>query len=246
MIRSNKDLKQQYDDLNEQYLGAWKSLAKQELSQYELDFIEKGMAALSERKGTLKVLELGIGPGRISQMLLRHNIDFYGADISEGMINSFKKKFKTNKKIKKLELCDITKNIPFKDIKFDVIVAFRMLYDNEEWREIIKTLAGRLTKSGVLIFNTHNVYSIASLGSFFGKSKFGYYYTTLKELKNVLAKNNLGFSIVGYGKLPDVIYDKCDNVFLARLLKNTENLLTVFLGEMLFTKMFHVVAKKRS
>jgi len=238
----NSSVKNYYNNLNKNYLNCWESFAKKDIDRFEKNFIRDSLDLLAKARKNPKVLEVGFGPGRIAREILKYNIEYYGVDISEEMLKSFEQTFGKEKKIKKLKVEDISKGITFKEKDFDLIVAWRVLYYNQNWKEIFNNLSGKLGKNGILVFCMPNKYSLSIFGNLFGKVKGNY--TSLKELKGVLEKNRLRPKIKGYAKVSDIVYDICVNSWLAKPLLIFEIMLRKVFGELFLSKMFYVQTRR--
>lgn len=238
----NSIAKDHYDKLSRNYLDCWRSLAKRDINNFEIDFVDKWTKQIRNKKRTIKVLEIGFGPGRIARSLLKYNIEYYGLDISKEMYKTFTEEFKNEKKVKKITLGDIGTDSFYNGIKFDLIVAMRVLYYSKNWRENIKKLQEKLTQGGTLLFTMPNFYSIAILGNLFGKLKGQY--VKMAELKRIMSENKLNTKFFGYAKISDIIYDICNTKTSSGILLKIEVFLRKFFGEIFLTKMFYVVSKK--
>lgn len=108
---------------------------------------------IKQSKG--KVLEIGVGTGRLFIQALHHGADIYGLDISESMINILKKKL-SNDQFERISIQNI---IDFRyDHKFDLIIApFRVFMYLKEKNDQIKALNNihkHLQSDGRFIFDT--------------------------------------------------------------------------------------------
>jgi len=114
-----------WDQIGNSYNAFWKSKAKQELSKKELGFINR---YLKQTKNQC-VLDIGVGSGRIIENYLAdHKIEgIWGIDWASSMVNFCRNKFRNNKRVQKIVVCNISKEqFPFKR-KFDFISAIRVL-----------------------------------------------------------------------------------------------------------------------
>lgn len=241
-LKQNNPLVDLYNNLGEKYLDSWESLGKKTIDKYESELINHWAKQSLSGKRLPKILEIGFGPGRVSQHLLNYSADYYGIDISEKMIKAFKKKYGNKKNVKKIIVADVSKNNYFKNVQFDYIVAMRVLYDNKEWRQIIDELVVKLKTRGILIFNLHNFYSFMMFSNLISNTKC--YLTNIKELKNILEKKGLKYYIQGYSRMPDIIYDLCNKPLLSKLLIFIEKFLDLIFGNTFLTRMFYVIVIK--
>lgn len=245
MDRENKEPEEYFNRLGSRYGRVWGSLAKKAISDFELDLVGRVLVEQATSLGTpMKVLEVGVGTGRVAEKILEFPVDYYGVDVSAKMLAVFREKFGSNPKVKELIVGDVGRELPFDDVKFDGIMAWRVLYYLENWSEVMGRLAARLNPGGVLIFSMLNSRSTAILGKFFGGPLKGYY-TTYAELQEVLKENRFtDVRITGYARLPDVVYDWGNNVILAAVILGVEKVLRVILGPTLLARMFYVAARR--
>ena len=101
-----------------------------------------------------KILELGVGTGRLFINALNQGADIYGIDISQSMIDVLSKKLKDEQR-KRINLQNI---IDFSfDFKFDLIIApFRVimhLLEKEKQIKAINNVFEHLNKNGRFIFD---------------------------------------------------------------------------------------------
>jgi len=243
---NNLSVKKYFDQIANSYLKNWQSEAKQAISNFELNFIHRQMKKVILPGKISSLLEIGFGPGRISEQLLKYEIDYYGIDISQEMLSVFKKKFGANKKVRKLAVVDISQKDFFKKLKFDAIVAMRVLYYLRNWSEVVERLSNKLNPGGVLVFCMLNSHSTAVLGRLTESGGVRGHFTSLKNLRKVLDFSDLDLlELGGFARLPDIIYDFADGKYSSRLLLGTERALRVVLGPLLFSRMFYVVARKK-
>ncbi|MCU0461745.1 MAG: class I SAM-dependent methyltransferase [Bacteroidales bacterium] len=102
-----------------------------------------------------KVLEIGVGTGRLFMNSLNHGVDIYGIDISDPMLNVLYDKLDRNEHYR-VSLQDMT-DFRF-DFKFDLIVApFRVIMhipDKSDQLKAINNVYKHLNKNGKFIFDT--------------------------------------------------------------------------------------------
>jgi SAM-dependent methyltransferase len=238
--------KNYYNNLGKGYLNCWSSLAKRDVDNFERSFANKCLEKITSVEKPIKLLELGVGPGRIAREALKHNIEYYGVDISKEMIEAFKRKIGENAKIKQLAVSDISSENPFENIKFDCIIAMRMLYYSKNWPDIIEKLGQKMENDGTIIFSMLNKNSTAILGKLLRSDIVGYY-TTEKELRGYLKKSGFDkIKIIGYARMPDVVYDACTNKVFSSMLIYFEKIIRLFLGNNFAARMLYVTASRQS
>ena len=107
---------------------------------------------ISQTKG--KILELGVGTGRLFVNALKEGADIYGIDISQSMLEVLNKKL-TKEQRKRISLQNIT-DFSF-DFKFDLIIApFRVvmhLLEKEKQIRAINNVFEHLNENGRFIFD---------------------------------------------------------------------------------------------
>jgi SAM-dependent methyltransferase len=102
-----------------------------------------------------KVLEIGVGTGRLFSYALNHQADIYGLDISESMLDVLHKKVPSDQhfRLSMQNMVDFTF-----DFKFDLIIApFRVimhLLEKEDQIKAINNIYDHLNPDGRFIFDT--------------------------------------------------------------------------------------------
>jgi ubiquinone/menaquinone biosynthesis C-methylase UbiE len=97
-----------------------------------------------------KILDIGCGTGHIAQMLKKNWCA--GVDISPKSIEVAKQFYKT------VEVCDITKRIPFKDNMFDVVLALSILHHTFDYiPQVVREVKRVLKPNGEFIIIDHDI-----------------------------------------------------------------------------------------
>ncbi|MEO8610722.1 MAG: class I SAM-dependent methyltransferase [Chloroflexota bacterium] len=113
---------------------------------------EKGVAAILAQAGNLKansrVLEIGIGTGRIALPLAPHVSSYFGADLSRPMMD--KLRAKQNGESIFLTEADVTK-LPFPDAAFDAVVAVHVFHLIPNWPDALAEVGRVLRPDAKLI-----------------------------------------------------------------------------------------------
>lgn len=114
------------------------------------DYFQK---EIQQTKG--KILEIGVGTGRLFHYALNDDADIFGIDISRPMIDVLLEK--TEKKYR--ERISLQNIIDFKfNFKFDLIIApfrvFMHLYDKKDQIRALNNVYNHLNNKGKLIFDT--------------------------------------------------------------------------------------------
>lgn len=243
----NRKVAAYFDRRGESYSISWMSVAKKRLSELETNLIRKAIELVRENSNgeRIKTLDIGVGIGRISEAILEYDVEHYGTDISQTMINYCREKFKESKKVKQFKIHDILNSLPNSWGKFDVVTAIRVLDYTPLWQKEIRNIYKAMNPGGVFIFTFSNKYSSAFLPKLLLRKKIHGCETTAKELKE--AVKNIGFSecrIQGFSRLLDTFYDWCDSKNSANILLTIEKILGLILGPTLFVRLFYVTCKK--
>jgi len=230
----------------ETYSVSWQSVAKKRLSKLETDLIRGVLESLSEKFAgrPLKTLDIGVGIGRISEVVLDYNVEHYGIDVSQTMVDLCRERFQGNPKVKRLTVHSILDPFPEEWGKFDVVMAIRVLSYTPEWRKELSDIYEALNPGGVLVCTFPNKYSSILLPKLLLKRDLPGNEITYGELRKALEE--VGFSeikIRGFSRLLDVFYDWCDSQFSANVLFTIEKVLGQIFGPTLFTRLFYVVCK---
>jgi ubiquinone/menaquinone biosynthesis C-methylase UbiE len=108
---------------------------------------------IKEIKPGEKVLDFGCGMGRILEYDLFFNADYYGVDISSGMIKNARQKWK-NRPHTNFNVYNGTL-LPFEHETFDYVVStwvFQHIVEDNKLEELITELARLLRPNGALLF----------------------------------------------------------------------------------------------
>lgn len=172
-----------------------------------------------------KILDLGCGNGRFSEVLDGLNVEYIGADISETLIKIATEKYPD----KKFQTIDFL-NLPFPDNSFDKVyclAVFHHIPSNEYRLKFLKEINRILKKDGILVLTVWNllikkeiIYQILknAIKKIFQLSKLDFkdillpfkrskdnnltdrylHCFTLKEIKSLLLKTNFQILQTGY------------------------------------------------
>ena len=128
---------------------------KQPVSLYWFDFFK-------EIKGAekLRILDLGCGGGRNSEMIYKLKFDFYACDNYVGMVNETKERLSSlglDRDVidTRISLCQMDK-LPYESSFFDYIIShgvYHNAFNEDEYVEAIKESSRVLKKGGILCYN---------------------------------------------------------------------------------------------
>ncbi len=151
----NKEIKQWYEALFENYALKYDSENFTQGTQGECDFIENEIV----RNKQLRILDIGCGTGRHSIELTKRGYKIIGVDLSESQLNRAKEKAAEQKLQIDFQKHD-ARNLPFKN-EFDAAImlcegAFPLMETDEMNFQILQSAAKALKENGKLIFTTLN------------------------------------------------------------------------------------------
>jgi len=204
------------------------------LSEIEIDFLINELQIRNK-----KILDVGVGTGRNSEMLLSEGGIVEGIDLSEGMMAKAKEKL-NGKKIN-FTVADAGENIPFKDANFDVVICMRVLKYIPSWGRTIEEISRVLTKNGIFILEIANLYSV----QYFGLYNSNYFLFKPDEVKTILEQN--GFEIIKIGagsRLPFPLYSKLNNKYLLKIIVFFESFLEQFLPNAFLSRNLLIKCRK--
>lgn len=120
--------------------------------EYSADYNRWVYNKIPENK---KVLDLGCNTGLLGEVLIKNKkCIVYGADYSEKAIKIAKNK------LNKAVVCDLEKDIPFENEKFDIIVLADILEHLKYPEELLKKIKVLLKEDGIIITSIPNVANI--------------------------------------------------------------------------------------
>jgi SAM-dependent methyltransferase len=121
------------------------------------------------RQNKRTMLDLGIGAGRTTKLFAPHFQIYYGVDISTGMINICKEKFKNTENIRLIN-ADAASLPKFPVNGFDFILfsinGIDYLKSIEERSSLLLYIFKNLNSGGIFAFSTHNTNALERLYSF--------------------------------------------------------------------------------
>lgn len=241
----SKSNKRYWDSWNSRYSDVWKPPARQEMSKKETDYI---VSKIPSKKNS-SLLDIGVGNGRILDVLSKksaRNTTVYGLDISQKMVEICNDRFRDNKKIKKIEVCDLSSDtIPYKT-KFSLITVIRVLKYNSNWKKMLKKIYDQLESGGGLVFTMPNNQSVSIFsGDTFSDQNTPIIYTNPSDLNKVL--RSVGFKnieILAFSKVPNFLYHLSNHKYYVRFLLVSERLLEAIFGNTLFGRELFIFCNK--
>jgi ubiquinone/menaquinone biosynthesis C-methylase UbiE len=178
-----------------------KSIGTKYLSDIETGFILENLQIENR-----KILDVGVGTGRNSELLLTKGGIIEGIDISEGMMAKAKQKLKGGKI--NFTVADAGEKIPFEDSTFDIIICTRVLKYIPTWKNAISEFSRVLKKDGTLILEIANMFSV----QYFGLYDSNYFLFNPNVVKKVLKENGFEIMQISCGtRLPFPLYSRVNN-----------------------------------
>jgi len=106
-------------------------------------------------------LDVGCGPGLLSQLLLGRGFDVHGTDIAENMIRSAVERLAplVPDAASRLQVC-VGDSIPFGDMKFGLIAAIQVFPYIPQYTAYIRKLSDRLEPGGFIVASSTNRFSL--------------------------------------------------------------------------------------
>lgn len=209
-----------------------------------VDSLEKSFVERVLRKNNREeiYIDLGIGTGRFSEILLKKGKKVKGLDFSKEMIEVARRKLKAFLKSGEIgfELHDLNKPLPYSDNTFDGAVCIRVIKYVKHWGKLIGEINRVLKPEGVLILEISNRYSVQSISSLYTN-----YFTFSPGYVELILKEN-GFRIEnkGYGfKLPLFFYSKTNSKSMLKRIQLIEDLLSNLLGSFLSRNIIYYCQK---
>ncbi len=156
------------------------------------DLLDFTKAFIENKKGNLKILDLGSGTSFLAKELLKSydkKIDFIcEIDLAKNMLANWKER-----PAKVLAIQADIENLPFRNDSFDLIISSFSLQWLNDFDHSFSCLYKILRKDGILSFCLPNAQSLAEIKIASQKSKCNFHFNDLPkdvEIKNVLTKNN--------------------------------------------------------
>lgn len=100
-----------------------------------------------------RVLEIGVGTGRIALPLVSHKLDLTGIDLSRRMMDRLRAKLPSGARLPTLVQADATR-LPFVNGSFDVILAVHVYHLIAGWREAIHESLRVRKPGGMLLYGS--------------------------------------------------------------------------------------------
>lgn len=216
--------------------GSWfkKSLGTEYVDRLEKKTILKILKSLDQQQ--LKILELGIGKGRITKYLLKKlSIEkYFGVDLSAKITKDLKK-------VPQIKIIiDDASKFELKE-KVDAILSIRQIKYNQNYLRQLEKMHGCLRKKGLILIEFPSLFSVSGLRGIFLENKAVLFdpFKLKRELKRVGFKS---FSIEALRFLPDSCYQTANSPWRLKTITKMEaifkKLLPFWLGKSIMITAF--------
>lgn len=223
--------KNHWEAVGGDYRSSWNTPAKEVLSGQELEFVRRFVPPDAHR-----VLDIGIGSGRILDVLLEAapSRQLFGVDLAQSMVDVCATRFAGDHRIAGLAVCDVgAQALPFEG-PFDLVTAIRVLKYSATWRDVVQHVAEHLSADGTMLFSMANRRSLNRLSRAYAAPWCA---TTVGELEVIAARLGLTVgAIEGYGRLPFRLAELARPTWLAAAVSRSETALARILGPRLLAR----------
>lgn len=127
------------------YYDQTRSLAPDDAAALTAALIRETQASNASR-----ILEIGIGTGRIAGPLLQHGLHVTGIDLARPMLDVLRQ----NHGRMPVVIGDVT-YLPFADRAFEVVLAFHVLHLMPTWQDVLREVARVVRPGGCFVHSTH-------------------------------------------------------------------------------------------
>ena len=235
IAKSSKDLRQIDRKNTHEYFSA---IAKDYLSiafksSVGLDWLGKWeqevlMAALGGDE-TLKVVDLGVGSGRNTELILNLGKKVVGLDFSEEMLRHTEQRLSERVMRKELELkkANLNQKLDFSEAEFDAAICVRVIKYVTTWPELVKEVHRIVRPGGVFVVDIANMYSVQYFSQFLDS------YKTFNPARFRHVLKSAGFEInkEEYGqKMPFLCYKFAKYSWQLKILRKIESSLNRILA----------------
>jgi len=165
-----------------------------EILKHKIFWIDKIRKLLKyKRRG--KLLDVGCAFGYFTLYAQKRGFDAYGIDISSYAIKKSTELFDKSK----FFVCDVSKNLPFKNNFFDVVTAFNVIEHVKNYKKAIKNIFKVLKKDGIFLLSVPiKVKGFLKKLNLTDKDLTHVSILTEDEIKSILIKNKLDIQEIKY------------------------------------------------
>jgi ubiquinone/menaquinone biosynthesis C-methylase UbiE len=143
----SKRTAQQYDAMAANYA------AQNAISPYNAFYERPSTMALLGNVAGLRALEVGCGPGILTNWLVEQGALVTAMDVSPAMLGLARQSVADRAD---LVLADLAAPLPFETASFDIVVASLVLHYVRDWTGALRELRRVLGPRGAVVFSTHH------------------------------------------------------------------------------------------
>jgi ubiquinone/menaquinone biosynthesis C-methylase UbiE len=189
--------------------GLEKTAGLRYLSQLETDFIQKHICR------NTRVLDLGLGTGRITSALLHNNNRVTGTDAADSMLQHCTRVFTDAIKSQKLKLIKhrLDAPLPFTNGTFGQVTIIRVLKYITAWEQCLNEISRVTSRQGSVIVEFPNISSYEPVSILINRL-FGIRYRAFSKdrIKSIFVHNGFTLTDEFCGtKLPHFVYRYADS-----------------------------------
>ena len=104
---------------------------------------------------TFRFLDVGCGPGLLTQFMIEQGVDGAGVDIDESLVRAAKTRVERTGKRAGFVVGRV-EQLPYRDRTFDICVANSILEHAADWQATLREITRVLRTDGLLVFYTTN------------------------------------------------------------------------------------------
>jgi len=154
----HKGSKAFYDEEADKYdTLRWRTQAGRFVNECQMNIISEFIHDINKKR----VLEIGAGTGRFTEVLLNQDNHVTALDISNHMLDVLSKKLHSHARKNNLILqVGDARNTGFEDNQFDAVVTINALSHIPEYEKVLSEVSRILKPGGIFVFNVPNAHSV--------------------------------------------------------------------------------------
>ena len=207
--------------------------------------VVKGYLKNIKRDSHIKILDIGPGGGRWSEMMLVYfpQAEVIGCDLSEGMVLDLNNKFQNEPRFK--AVTGNMQKLPFNNDEFDLVISIRAIKYAQDQGKVLKEINRVLKSSSYAIIELpylNIVYRMIRALKIFGKlSEYANRINLMRQDEIIRNAESADLKVLNSSiqfTVPATFYKDTNNVFLLKMMNMTDYVLPrKVLGRSLFLKL---------
>jgi 2-polyprenyl-3-methyl-5-hydroxy-6-metoxy-1,4-benzoquinol methylase len=147
-VKTHSETRQKFLDYNS---------ARNRLERRYRDFRNelKYVSRLKALSTNIRLLDVGCGPGLLTEFWNQHGVEGIGIDIDPSLARIAKERFQKNG-MKAKFIVGRVEELPYKEGVFDICIANAILEHVQDWRATLTDVTRVLRNGGLLVFSTTN------------------------------------------------------------------------------------------